>query len=597
MRTFLAFKYDSNIDEIKFNEAVNRVRFHYYESLDENIEISEKVIRHKNIGAIIFDLADSSLKWDDFYEDEHGYLVTYSPPSNWKKYCKSNDVAIGPAELLDYLRKNNDKNHQFSAPACFATIDKKSEEMNIFTDVIGFLRLYEYQGENGTFWSNRAGALPLFSGEKAEFNKEGWAGLASVGWFVDNTSPIDKVMRVPQGITIKATTDFQEPRVHFDYGAFSSIVSQRPQYELDFKAIADDMKFTLDSYQALWGIPFTVDLSGGKDSRVCSAAVISAGLDNVKFRTVANYDDELAVASELLEKVGLQDKHLIVNPTSDLVKKQNVLNKRPITERMKLYFHTTDGDCTPAVVQNDISSKALYKSSKKLKVAGVLGGVAKPVYFNNERQLEKMKKLKNDAALTRLKQSHLKYDAVTEEAQRIGVELMASSLQKGKSLGLHNLRLLDYFSIADNGRRWPPQGNRIDSFAVFFSNEFLKQSMNMNLSERMESKFFSGITKYLVPEWEDARYFKLSAETDDRSNKKMRLWQTSDKDDIEGILNKPKLWNEYFDEKKLKQLWEDAKIDNLGIYTNAIEKLFYRVMMVSNFHSHIERLNTNLNKK
>src|SRR5699024_3769915 len=162
-------------------------------------------------------------------------------------------------------------------------------------------------------------------------------------------------------------------------------------------------------------------------------------------------------------------------------------------------------------------------------------------------------------------------------------------------------------------------------------------SMNMNLSERMESKFFSGITKYLVPEWEDARYFKLSAETDDRSNKKMRLWQTSDKDDIEEILNKPKLWNEYFDEKKLKQLWEDAryfklsaetddrsnkkmrlwqtsdkddieeilhkpklwneyfdekklkqlwedaKIDNLGIYTNAIEKLFYRVMMVSNF--------------
>lgn len=594
MRTFLAFKYDSIISEEEFTAAVNRVRYHYYESLEDDVKISEKIVRHKNIGAIIFDLADSPLQWEDFYEDEEGYLITYAPPSNWKKYCKSEDVKLGPSELLSYLRNNKDENHQFSEPACFATIEKKTEEMNIFTDVIGFLRLYEYQGKNGTFWSNRAGALPLFSGEKAELNKEGWAGLASVGWFIDNTSPIDKVMRVKQGITIKVNTDIEKPRVHFDYGAFSSIVSQRPQQELDFEAIADDMKFTLDSYQALWEIPFTVDLSGGKDSRICSAAVISAGIDNVKFRTVANYDDELAVASELLEKVGLQDKHMIVNPTSDLGKKENILNKRPIKERMRLYFHTTDGDCTPAVVQNDISTKALYKSSKKLKVAGVLGGVAKPVYFNNEKQLEKLKKLKNDAALIRLKQSHLKYDAVTDKAENIGIELMASSLQNGKNLGLHNLRLLDYFSIADNGRRWPPQGNRIDSFAVFFSNEFLKQSMNMSLSERMDSKFFSGITKYLVPEWEDARYFKLSSDTDDRSNKKMRLWQTSDKEDIEEMLRSPKLWNEYFEEKKLIQLWEDAKIDNLGIYTNAIEKLFYRVMMISNFHSHINRLNSNL---
>src|SRR5699024_1037671 len=189
--------------------------------------------------------------------------------------------------------------------------------MAIYTDTIGFSRLYEYRGRNGWYWSNRAGALPLFSGEKAEMNKDGWASLVAAGWFIDNTSPIDRVTRVKPGLRINVTCDIEQPRRQIDYGAFNSLVSKRPQDRLDLKKIAEDMKFTLNSYQELWHLPFIVDLSGGKDSRICSAAVISSGIENVEFRTVANYDDELKVAQELLDEVGLENKHTIIYPTKN----------------------------------------------------------------------------------------------------------------------------------------------------------------------------------------------------------------------------------------------------------------------------------------
>lgn len=316
LRTFLAFKIDSNFDEEILSERIERVKKHYYESIVDDIEFTVEIVRHKNLGAVIIDLKDSPLLWNDVYEIDDLSLITYAPPANWKKYCSSKDIKSAPRELLSFIKENNNNNMDFSAPTCFATIDKKNDEMNIYTDSIGFSRLYEYRSKNGWFWSNRAGVLPLMAGEKAEINEDGWASLCAAGWFIGNTSPIDKVTRINQGIKIQATADVNKPRKHIDNGSFSDIVSPREVSGLDYKLIAEDMKYNLDSYRDLWNLPLSVDLTGGKDSRVCAAAVISSEVDDVEFRTVANYDDEVEVARELLKKVDLNHKHMIVDRAS-----------------------------------------------------------------------------------------------------------------------------------------------------------------------------------------------------------------------------------------------------------------------------------------
>src|SRR5699024_7806083 len=546
LRTFIAFRIESDFDDEKLEEGVERVRKHYYKSITDDIKWTEKIVRHKNLGAIIFDLEDSPLRWANTYETDDLSLITYAPPSNWKNYCKTGDVKTAPKELLSFIKENNDEKIDFSAPTCFSIIDKINDKLEIYTDSIGFTRLYEYRGKNGWFWSNRAGVLPLMAGEKAEVNKDGWASLCAAGWFIGNTSPIDKVTRISQGIKIKITADSEQPRKHIDNGAFSDIVSPRKSSELNYRLIAEDMKSNLESYRELWGLPLNVDLSGGKDSRVCAAAVISSGVKDVEFRTVANYDDEVQVARELLQKVDPNYKHIVEDRTSK--ETDGKLVKKSLEERMKLYFHSTDGDCTPAIIQNDVFDKTIYKYGSKVRVAGALGEAAKPVYYNSEKRVKKLNLLKNEAAFQRIKDTYFKYPAVLSNIQDRSANIIYSALQKGKSYGLNNLQLLDYFYIAERGRRWPPQSNDIGKYSIFFSNVFFSQTMNMTIEERINNEFFTNINKYFLPEWGDVRFFQKTDDKDERSEKKMRLWQTSDREGIEKILNEPKKWNEFFDE-------------------------------------------------
>src|SRR5699024_8470007 len=103
MRTFLAFKYYEEIDETNFEEALNRVKAHYYESGTKNVEIITSGIRSNNIGAYVIDLVDSPLLWPNLYEENGNYIITYSPPSNWKEFCPSHQVEDGPKELLSHI--------------------------------------------------------------------------------------------------------------------------------------------------------------------------------------------------------------------------------------------------------------------------------------------------------------------------------------------------------------------------------------------------------------------------------------------------------------------------------------------------------------
>lgn len=64
MRTFIAFKIDTDYNDEIIRDGIERIRNHYYESIDDGVEYSEEIVIHNNIGAVIFDLKDSALLWD-----------------------------------------------------------------------------------------------------------------------------------------------------------------------------------------------------------------------------------------------------------------------------------------------------------------------------------------------------------------------------------------------------------------------------------------------------------------------------------------------------------------------------------------------------
>lgn len=590
MRTFLAFKFDSEISKEEIENGINRVRRHYYESHPINFEVEVSLFTHKNLGAVIFDSKNTPLKWKSVEEKDNKAIVTFAPPPNWKKFSVSGDVNKAPLEIMELLSENKQIQSEFSTPTCLCTIDKNSEELDIYTDPLGFARLYEYRGENGWFWSNRAGAVTLMAGEKAEADKDAWEFHSSAGWFVDTTSPIENVVRVEAGIRINTTSDYDIPRRKIDYGAFDRLVTPRKYQKFNASKIAEDMLNNLGSYSELWSLPYDVDLSGGKDSRVCSAAVIASKTEDVQFNTIATLEKEAETAQELLAKVNLSHKHNIIEPAKRDANKKVV--KTPLKERLRTLFHHSDGDLTPVLTRTGVFPEEHFSDVKKIWIQGAMGEIGKATYYNSETFYNRLIKEGNYAAYKRVTRAYSGLDGIKPEITEKANQFIFSVIQKGKAKGVSNLYLLDYFYLVERARRWLPQNSDISRYSAFFSNVFLEQAFNMSYEEKMNLDVFTSVIEELVPQWKDVPFYRRKlTDRDERTEKGMRLWQTSDKEDIEEILSMPENWNDIFDEEKVMKIWDSA-ID--GDFHPGIESLFDRLVMKATYQEHLDRLNSQL---
>lgn len=590
MRTFLAFKYDDEISNEEIDQSINRVKKHYYESHPINFEVETSVYKYKNLGAVIFDSKNTPLKWKNVEDNNRGALITFAPPPNWKKFSNSGDVENAPSEMFEALLANKELQSKFSTPTCMCTIDIEKEELDIYTDPLGFARLYEFKSEKGWFWSNRPGALTIMAGEEAKLDRDAWEFFSSAGWFVDTTSPIEKVVRVEPGLRINASSNYYEPRKLINYSAFEKMVSPRKYKKFNAKNIAKDMLENLASYSELWSLPFDVDLSGGKDSRVCSAAVIASKTEEVQFNTIATFEKEAETAQNLLQKVGLTDKHNIIKPTER--DKNNKVIKTPLKERLKTLFHHSDGDLTPVLTRTGVFPETHFSNINKIWIQGAMGEIGKATFYSSQTFYERLIKKGNDAAYERVTRAYSLLDGVKPEVTDKANQFMFNVIQKGKTKGISDLYLLDYFYLVERARRWLPQNSDISRYSAFFSNEYLEQSFNMSYEEKLNLDVFTSVIEELVPEWRDVPFYRRKlTDRDERTEKGLRLWQTSDKEDIEKILDNPDKWNDMFDEEKILSIWKSA-IN--GDFHPGIESLFDRLVMRAEFQEHLDRINTHL---
>lgn len=593
MRTFIAFKFDTDISSEEITKSIDRVKHHYYETVKVNFDVEVSEYRYKNIGAVIFDSKTSPLRWESVVHDGNKALITYAAPPNWKKFSESGDVSKAPLELLNKLIDNKEISSEFSTPTSVCVIDEDKETLDIMSDPFGFARLYEYRGENGWFWSNRSGALPILAGEEAKIDKDAWEFFCGAGWFVDTTSPLQNVVRIEPGVRVNVSTGYDSPRLLINNGSFDQMVAPRPYKRFNPKQIAQDMLENFASFSELWSLPLVVDLSGGKDSRVCAAAVIASGAENVQFNTIATLEKEAETAALLLNKVNLSHKHNIIHPGK--VKRSAALKRTPIAERAKTLFHYTDGDLSPVSIRSNLNPDTHFNDIKKIWVQGAMGEIGKATFYGTESLYKRLLKKDESAVYGRLTQAYSVLDGINPEIADTRDKFIFNVLYKGKTKGLSSLYLLDYFYFVERARRWLPQSVDISRYSAFYSNEFLEQSFNMSYEEKLNLDIIKAVIGELLPEWKDVPFYKKQlSDKDERTEKGLRLWQTSDKEHIEKILSNPKRWNDMFDEEKVLDMWNNA-IE--GKFHPSLESLFDRLIMRACFDDHLTRLNKHLTDK
>ncbi|WP_411843716.1 hypothetical protein [Salinicoccus sp. HZC-1] len=582
MRTFLAFKLNDNIHEKQQLNNITNLK-DYYEETYLNYTLSSDYQFHKNLGAFILDDEASILDFPSTIERETINILTFFPPLNYKDFSVNKETAmlsISQALLKDKLILND-----LTAPLLFSIIDKENDELNIYMDILGITRLYVLENEKGIFWSNRPSALHIFSGHKAKMDLNSWKSYAVAGWFMDEDSPFQNVYRVPLStvISVKADNKGNQKYQMESTGGIKNLINTSINQIENPKVLVTSILENLNNYIDLWNADIKVDISGGKDSRVSAASVLNSKAVNYSFRTINDIDEELNISRELLSKVQNNSRIELLDPELYIKEQPDLI------ERVDRLLFEYDGDFSTVMISSPIIETNDFNTLDSIKINGFGGEVGKGAYYSNERWIKKLELMGEDAAYYRLATHFVKIGCVPLESINIMKKKLESILEEGRKLNIKGLKLLDYFHFMERFRRWTPLSGQIHCYSPFINNRFIASALTNEPTENMKANMHNQIITALVPEWEGIKFFKATPEqSKEKDHKKLRLWQTKDKKDIEKILRNPILWNDVFLEEEVLDLWEKAIREGIP---NFKETLFHRVAMRAKFNSHLERIN------
>jgi asparagine synthase (glutamine-hydrolysing) len=167
-------------------------------------------------------------------------------------------------------------------PFGLVVVDESSGSFAVCQDWLGMARLYVYRSQGVVAISNLPTMLPYVLGDRIVPDEEGWAYFIGGDAFNGCTSPVRGVTQVPAGVVM---TGRQNSTGHWDVSttqnrtvddivAEASAASDRTHIDL----AAEGIRRAAASLGVLWPAQIPLGLSGGKDSRLVAAALLSAGI-------------------------------------------------------------------------------------------------------------------------------------------------------------------------------------------------------------------------------------------------------------------------------------------------------------------------------
>jgi hypothetical protein len=581
MNTVLIYKFDDPVSLNEIEESLDRVKRHYYQKYKVNYQISGDGWTDQQLGIFIWDDADSPLRWPSWSENDHIGIATVYPPVNWEDICETSNIDEAPFRLVEKLGTDSNLISALSPPFALSAYDRNQKKVTIYTDAIGIGRLYELRTERGWVWSNRIGVLPIFAGVEPKMDQTAWSIFAGTGWFMGQTTPLQGVRRVKPSTKITIDASNSKPRIIERVGALSEYVSPRGMKELNVEEIADNIKKCIKSFSNLWGVPLEVDLSGGKDSRVGAAAILSSNIDNTRFKTIGTLQGEVDIAKVLMQRVNQSDKHIVTERVDPSLSSS-------LFERVLLLHHEFDGDYTPIIMNHAIDPDTYFSTRESVSIQGAGGEIAHGNYYASQRWVDKILSMGENGPFTRITSYLSVLGCVPPQVHNLVHQQVYEIFSEAKDLGISGLSQLDYFYLAERFRRWAPIGGNVDRYSPFFAPAFLRSAYDLHPEQRLENSLHTKLIEIMVPEWKDVPFFKASPkDVDERTLKKKRMWQTGDKDLVEQILSQPTSWNDVFVVEDVVELWNQAK--TVGI-PNSKEALFQRVIWRAVYEKHIEGL-------
>lgn len=505
---------------------------------------------------------------------EHAGTVVASiyAPLGYSAVTGSAPIERAPLVLGDALVADPTRMFDITPPFVLTRLDVQAETLDIFTDVLGVGRLFELATPWGWVWSNRAIAALRFADRAAVADEVGWAQSAVADEFFGALTPYEgvRVIDAATRIHIDGRTGTRLDTVVDTVSTWSQAATSTPDLRQALaEQAADSLRVAVASMSKLYGVAPTVDLSGGRDSRLVASAFVAAGAD-FALNSHDAVPGDLSTAIELVALLGKQaPEHLVRHrPTGGTVEPPPLY----ALESARRWHEYADGLRPCTFIAH--TAPAQFDAHTGLVVGGVGGELAHGFFYPGN--VDALDLLPLPQRLGRYASSVLSRQGPVPGA---GVAARNDLLAHIRAVlggiadrGFTDARALDVYYMRERLRRWGSTGERIGTVSPLLSPSFVAAALALTPEARRANSLHRDIVRRLVPQWADVPFFPgetpavaavaptaATAPKPQVASRVMRLADAADADDVASLLADPSTWGTGFDVPTVHRYWHASR--------------------------------------
>ncbi|GAB2645947.1 hypothetical protein [Kribbella swartbergensis] len=535
------------------------------------------------VGLHVWDRDDTGCFWPSWHDSGDLCVASIHAPLGYQRVIGDVPPYDGPGRLADAVRRTPADFLELAPPFTLAVLEPQQERLDLFTDSIGVGRLFQLRLADGWVWSNRPVAALLFAGVPATAAPRGWSFAAACGWFMDDSTPYDGVLAVPGATHIVA--DGRQRKQTVSRIETTSVWSTDDPDTVEETAAA--LQDVARSVARLWPDRPTVDLSGGRDSRVVAAAFLKAGVD-LRLNSYDAVPGELEVAEELVKALPFNVDHAVTKRQPVKSVKSAQPATPPALVGRALRWHRYAEGLRPASYLFH-APPATLANVAHLAIGGAGGEVAHGHFYPSDvLELDALPLHDKLNVFGNRLQARLTPTAgPSSTARAVVVEQIDRVLRTAVHGGIEDATMLDYFYLVERLRRWGTTGERSGVVSPLLVPAFVRSAFALAPAQRVGNALHRELVGRLIPEWADVPFFKPAVRSAGARPRVRRLADAPDRDVIEELLRDV----DGFDQQALNTLWAAS---TAGASSAAAEAALSQALWRATFDQHLDEVNRHL---
>ena len=587
--TWIAYALDEPRPGSVLEVGLTRVETHYAELVDYPLARNAALGACRGV-AVIGD-AEPRCAWPHFAERGGYAIATAYPSTGWAGTDGYGPLEEAPLRLADRVARDPaGVVASMNAPGVVAVLEEDGRRLTIVNDLIGAGRLYELRFAGGRVWSNRAGALSLFTGIAPRPDPADWLVLAAASWFLAESTPFADVRKIGPGTVILADDDGVGERptnavgglVGARQGGLARLLGVGRGRDLGPLAdtCAADARAQALAAAALWPGTADVDLSGGRDSRLVAAAAVAAGID-ARFLTSDATPGEADVARQLIAVVPGEPEHKIRKGGEG-----SATPSTPLPERARNLHLLHDGLRHPQKLRGKMTLPRSRPTNATMSGHG--GEIAHGFFYKNARQVRKLKRGGQRRLVRRALRFFTKdHEAARPQAYERARAVIEATFEEGREQGLEGPSLLDWFYLLDRFTHRSGLASHSERISAFATPGFIAAAFALTPEQRVQAALHREVIARLVPAWRDLPFFQAQSSRMPKI-RRQRLWEIpDDAAEVERILEGGGSWTEIYHPDRVHEAWDEVRA---GGGSSKWEQIFEGVAYRHYFDDHLTLL-------